>query len=131
MNTFSRLKRIYKSLHYFFYVLHSDPSFWNWGCNVMSVSVSLYELIFLFFLFLSFDTSFLSDTSFECFSTNPETGLVHVCRRSPRLLANGYYVLTEDSVVTDDHGNLTLTPTQTNISYKENLARSVRVRNCM
>ncbi|XP_017351716.1 transmembrane protein 71 isoform X2 [Ictalurus punctatus] len=71
----------------------------------------------------SFDPSFLSDTSYECFSTNPETGLVHVCRRSPRLLANGYYVLTEDSVVTNDQGNLTLTPTQTTISYKENLAR--------
>lgn len=76
----------------------------------------------------SFDTSFLSDTSYECFSTNPETGLVHVCRRSPRLLANGYYVLTEDSVVTNDQGNLTLMPTQTNISYKENLARIFRRR---
>ncbi|XP_053507055.1 transmembrane protein 71 isoform X2 [Ictalurus furcatus] len=76
----------------------------------------------------SFDPSFLSDTSYECFSTNPETGLVHVCRRSPRLLANGYYVLTEDSVVTNDQGNLTLTPTQTNISYKENLARIFRRR---
>ncbi|XP_034170661.1 transmembrane protein 71 isoform X2 [Pangasianodon hypophthalmus] len=76
----------------------------------------------------SFHTSFLSDASYECFSTNPETGLVHLCRRSPRLLANGYYVLTEDSVVTDDEGNLTLTPTQTNISYKENIARIFRRR---
>ncbi|XP_046733030.1 transmembrane protein 71 isoform X1 [Silurus meridionalis] len=76
----------------------------------------------------SFDTSFLTDASFECFSTNPEKGLVHVCRRSPRLLANGYYVLTEDSVVTDDQGNLTLTATETNISYKENLARIFRRR---
>ncbi|KAG7319674.1 hypothetical protein KOW79_016817 [Hemibagrus wyckioides] len=76
----------------------------------------------------SFDSSFLSDASYECFSTNPETGLVHVCRRSPRLLANGYYVLTEDSVVTDDQGNMTLTPTQTIVSYKENLARIFRRR---
>ncbi|MCJ8744962.1 hypothetical protein PDJAM_G00124770 [Pangasius djambal] len=76
----------------------------------------------------SFNASFLSDASYECFSTNPETGLVHLCRRSPRLLANGYYVLTEDSVVTDDEGNLTLTPAQTNISYKENLARIFRRR---
>ncbi|KAM9439504.1 transmembrane protein 71 isoform 1-T1 [Clarias gariepinus] len=74
----------------------------------------------------SFDTSLLSDTSYECLSTNPETGVVHLCRRSPRLLANGYYVLTEDSVVSDDQGNLTLTPTQTNISYKENVARIFR-----
>ncbi|XP_060761375.1 transmembrane protein 71 [Neoarius graeffei] len=76
----------------------------------------------------SFDTSFLSDAAYECFATSPETGLVHVCRRSPRLLANGYYVLTEDSIVTDDQGNLTLTPTQTNVSYKENLARIFRRR---
>ncbi|KAK3534667.1 hypothetical protein QTP86_018205 [Hemibagrus guttatus] len=76
----------------------------------------------------SFDASFLSDASYECFSTSPETGLLHVCRRSPRLLANGYYVLTEDSVVTDDQGNMTLTPTQTIISYKENLARIFRRR---
>ncbi|XP_036418290.1 transmembrane protein 71 [Colossoma macropomum] len=76
----------------------------------------------------SFDSSFLSDCSYECFSTNPVTGSVCVCRRSPRLLANGYYVLTEDSFDTDDQGNLTLTPTQTNISYKENLVRVFRRR---
>lgn len=87
----------------------------------------MFKLLCSSFPFLSFDASFLSDVSYECFSTNPETGLVHVCRRSPRLLANGYYVLTEDSVVTDDQGNMTLTPTQTNISYKENLARSVQL----
>lgn len=95
------------------------------------ICMSAYELVCFYFLFLSFDTSFLSDAAYECFATSPETGLVHVCRRSPRLLANGYYVLTEDSIVTDDQGNLTLTPTQTNVSYKENLARSVRVRNCI
>ncbi|KAK1790648.1 hypothetical protein P4O66_014510 [Electrophorus voltai] len=76
----------------------------------------------------SFDTSFFSDSSYECFSTNPVTGSVCVCRRSPRLLANGYYVLTEDSIGTDDEGNLTFTPTQTNISYKENLIRIFRRR---
>uniref|UniRef100_A0A8B9JHV4 Si:ch211-235o23.1 n=1 Tax=Astyanax mexicanus TaxID=7994 RepID=A0A8B9JHV4_ASTMX len=76
----------------------------------------------------SFDTSFLSDSSYECFSTNPVTGSVCVCRRSPRLLANGYYLLTEDSFSTDEQGNLTLTPTQTNVSYKENIVRIFRRR---
>ncbi|XP_066509091.1 transmembrane protein 71-like [Hoplias malabaricus] len=76
----------------------------------------------------SFDSSFLSDSSYECFSTNQVTGSVCSCRRSPRLLANGYYLLTEDSFSTDDQGNLTLTPTHTNISYKENLVRIFRRR---
>ncbi|KAI4891444.1 hypothetical protein NFI96_025133, partial [Prochilodus magdalenae] len=85
-------------------------------------------LMFALFFSLSFDSSFLSDSSYECVSTNPVTGSVCVCRRSPRLLANGYYVLTEDSFSTDDQGNLTLTPTQTNVSYKENLVRVFRRR---
>ncbi|KAL4635466.1 transmembrane protein 71 [Arapaima gigas] len=44
-------------------------------------------------------------------------------RRSPRLLSNGYYVLTADSFVADDEGNVSLSATQTNISYKENMVR--------
>ncbi|XP_051552797.1 transmembrane protein 71-like isoform X1 [Myxocyprinus asiaticus] len=76
----------------------------------------------------SLDISHFSDSSFECFSTNPLTGSVCACRRSPRLLANGYYVLTEDSFSTDEEGNITLTPSQTSISYKENLVRIFRRR---
>ncbi|XP_051556544.1 transmembrane protein 71-like [Myxocyprinus asiaticus] len=68
------------------------------------------------------------DSSYECFSTNPLTGSVCACRRSPRLLANGYYVLTEDSFSTDEEGNVTLTPSQTSVSYKENLVRIFRRR---
>ncbi|XP_059357427.1 transmembrane protein 71-like [Carassius carassius] len=74
----------------------------------------------------SLDVSHICDSSFECFSTNPLTGSVCVCRRSPRLLANGYYVLTEDSFTTDDEGNVTLTPSHTSVSYKENLVRIFR-----
>lgn len=74
----------------------------------------------------SLDSSHFSDSSFECFSTNPLTGSVCACRRSPRLLANGYYVLTEDSFNTDDEGNVTLTPSHTSVSYKENLVRIFR-----
>ncbi|XP_030631835.1 transmembrane protein 71 [Chanos chanos] len=78
--------------------------------------------------FSSLDISFLSDSSYECCSTNPLTGSVCVCRRSPRLLANGYYVLTEDSITTDNQGNVTLTADKTNISYKENIVRIFRRR---
>ncbi|XP_018942228.2 transmembrane protein 71-like [Cyprinus carpio] len=74
----------------------------------------------------SLDVSHFSDSSFECFSTNPLTGSVCACRRSPRLLANGYYVITEDSFTTDDEGNVTLTPSHTSVSYKENLVRIFR-----
>ncbi|XP_026060992.1 transmembrane protein 71-like [Carassius auratus] len=74
----------------------------------------------------SLDVSHICDSPFECFSTNPLTGSVCVCRRSPRLLANGYYVLTEDSFTTDDEGNVTLTPSHTSVSYKENLVRIFR-----
>ncbi|KAJ8337303.1 hypothetical protein SKAU_G00385230 [Synaphobranchus kaupii] len=68
------------------------------------------------------------DSSYECYSVNPLTGSPCSCRRSPRLLSNGYYVLTEDSFVYDDEGNLSLTPSKTNISYKENLVRIFRRR---
>jgi len=46
-----------------------------------------------------------------------------MCRRSPRLLSNGYYIVTEDSFLSDEDGNITLTPSQTNVTYKENLVR--------
>ncbi|XP_055059214.1 transmembrane protein 71 [Misgurnus anguillicaudatus] len=76
----------------------------------------------------SLDLSHFSDSSYECFSTNPLTGSLCACRRSPRLLANGYYLLTEDSFSTDDEGNITLTPSHTSVSYKENLVRIFRRR---
>ncbi|KAJ8268071.1 hypothetical protein COCON_G00132430 [Conger conger] len=68
------------------------------------------------------------DSSYECYSVNPLTGSPCSCRRSPRLLSNGYYVLTEDSFMCDNEGNLSLTPSKTNISYKENLVRIFRRR---
>ncbi|XP_036375034.1 transmembrane protein 71 [Megalops cyprinoides] len=69
-----------------------------------------------------------SDLSYECYSVNPLTGSPCSCRRSPRLLSNGYYVLTEDSFMFDDEGNLSLTPSKTNVSYKERLVRIFRRR---
>ncbi|XP_028833860.1 transmembrane protein 71 isoform X2 [Denticeps clupeoides] len=77
---------------------------------------------------LRLDDSFFSDYSYECFSANPLTGSLCQCRRSPRLLANGYYVITEDSIVAYDEGSITLTPSKTNVSYKENLVRIFRRR---
>ncbi|XP_059841278.1 transmembrane protein 71 isoform X1 [Hypanus sabinus] len=50
-----------------------------------------------------------------------------VCRRSPRLLTNGYYDVSEESFI-DEEGNITLTPSKINISYKENLVRVFRRR---
>ncbi|XP_028646732.1 transmembrane protein 71 [Erpetoichthys calabaricus] len=71
----------------------------------------------------------LSDEcSYECYSVNPLTGSPCMCRRSPRLLSNGYYILTEDSFVYDDEGNVSLTPSKINVSYKENLVRIFRRR---
>ncbi|CAM5108026.1 unnamed protein product, partial [Natator depressus] len=70
----------------------------------------------------SYTYAFLdSDTSYECCSINPLTGSLFTCRRSPRLLTNGYYILTEDSFVSDEDGNVTLTPSQTSVTYKEKL----------
>ncbi|XP_075067800.1 transmembrane protein 71 isoform X2 [Mixophyes fleayi] len=50
------------------------------------------------------------------------------CRHSPRLLSNGYYNLGEDSLCLDDLGNMSLSPTQFNVSYKENVVRIFRKR---
>ncbi|NXG23303.1 TMM71 protein, partial [Grallaria varia] len=67
------------------------------------------------------------DPAYEC-STNPLTGSLPTCRRSPRLLSNGYYILTADSFLSDDEGNITLTPSHTRVTYKENLIRVFRRR---
>ncbi|KAM4907287.1 transmembrane protein 71 isoform 1-T1 [Sylvia borin] len=79
-------------------------------------------------IFPSCACAFLDDDpAYEC-STNPLTGSLPTCRRSPRLLSNGYYVLTEDSFLSDEEGNITLTPSHTNVTYKENLVRVFRRR---
>ncbi|XP_076188256.1 transmembrane protein 71 [Aptenodytes patagonicus] len=80
-------------------------------------------------IFPSYACAFLDDDpAYECCSTNPLTGSLSTCRRSPRLLSNGYYVLTEDSFLSDEKGNITLTPSQTSVTYKENLVRVFRRR---
>ncbi|XP_042555912.1 transmembrane protein 71 isoform X2 [Dipodomys spectabilis] len=78
-------------------------------------------------LFARFACDFLDgDSSFECCSIDPLTGCHHACRRSPRLLTNGYYIWTEDSFLCDSDGNITLNPSQTSVMYKENLVRVFR-----
>ncbi|XP_062426619.1 transmembrane protein 71 isoform X2 [Rhea pennata] len=73
--------------------------------------------------------AFLDDESGdEWCSINPLTGSPFTYRRSPRLLSNGYYILTEDSFLFDEEGNITLTPSQTSVTYKENLVRVFRRR---
>ncbi|KAM7379827.1 hypothetical protein PAMP_005347 [Pampus punctatissimus] len=75
------------------------------------------------------DTSLLSpDSSYVCYSSADGGGDPCSCRRSPRLLTNGYYNVTEDSFSWDDDGNVSLTPCKTNVSYKENLVRVFRRR---
>ncbi|GAA6229470.1 transmembrane protein 71 [Lates japonicus] len=76
----------------------------------------------------SLDVSLLSpDSSYVCYSS-ADGGDPCCCRRSPRLLTNGYYAVTEDSFSWDDEGNVSLTPCKTNVSYKENLVRVFRRR---
>lgn len=50
------------------------------------------------------------------------------CRHSLRLLSNGYYVCDEDSLCWDDLGNISFSPTQCTVSYKENMVRIFRRR---
>ncbi|KAI3374534.1 hypothetical protein L3Q82_021107 [Scortum barcoo] len=70
---------------------------------------------------LSLDLSLLSpDSSYVCYSS-ADGGDPCCCRRSPRLLTNGYYSVTEDSFSWDEDGNVSLTPCKTSVSYKENL----------
>ncbi|XP_070333087.1 transmembrane protein 71 isoform X2 [Odocoileus virginianus] len=66
------------------------------------------------------------DSPFEGLSGDPPTGSPVTCRRSPRLLTNGYYIWTEDSFLCDEGGNITLSPSQTRVLYKENLVRIFR-----
>ncbi|XP_041805758.1 transmembrane protein 71 [Chelmon rostratus] len=76
----------------------------------------------------SLDLSLLSpDSSYVCYSS-VDGGDPCSCRRSPRLLTNGYYSVTEDSFSWDDDGNVSLTPCKTNVCYKENLVRVFRRR---
>ncbi|XP_051284198.1 transmembrane protein 71 [Dicentrarchus labrax] len=76
----------------------------------------------------SLDLSLLSpDSSYVCYPS-VDGGDPSSCRRSPRLLTNGYYSVTEDSFSWDDEGNVSLTPCKTNVSYKENLVRVFRRR---
>ncbi|XP_074433958.1 dynein axonemal assembly factor 11-like isoform X4 [Larus michahellis] len=80
-------------------------------------------------IFPSYACAFLDyDPAYECCSTNPLPSSLSTCRRSPRLLSNGYYILTEDSFLSDEEGNITLTPCQTSVTYKENLVRIFRRR---
>ncbi|XP_071594514.1 transmembrane protein 71 isoform X1 [Heliangelus exortis] len=80
-------------------------------------------------IFPSYAPAFLDDDPvYECHSPYPLTGSLSLCRRSPRLLSNGYYILTEESFLSDEEGNVTLTPPQTNVTYKENLVRVFRRR---
>ncbi|NXX14927.1 TMM71 protein, partial [Podargus strigoides] len=77
----------------------------------------------------SYTCAFLdNDPACEGSSTNPLTGSLSTCRRSPRLLSNGYYIWTEDSFLSDEEGNVTLTPFQTSVTYRENLVRVFRRR---
>ncbi|XP_059021573.1 transmembrane protein 71 isoform X2 [Mustela lutreola] len=78
-------------------------------------------------VFPSFACDFLDgDTSFKCCSVDLLTASHFACRRSPRLLSNGYYTWTEDSFLYDKDGNITLSPPQTSVLYKENLVRIFR-----
>uniref|UniRef100_A0A2K5NQQ4 Transmembrane protein 71 n=1 Tax=Cercocebus atys TaxID=9531 RepID=A0A2K5NQQ4_CERAT len=78
-------------------------------------------------IFPSFTCDSLNgDHSFECSSVDPLTGSHYICRRSPRLLTNGYYIWNEDSFLCDKDGNITLNPSQTSVMYKENLVRIFR-----
>nr|KAF6300988.1 transmembrane protein 71 [Myotis myotis] len=78
-------------------------------------------------IFPSFACDFLAgDGSFDCCSLDPLTGSYLPCRRSPRLLTNGYYIWTEDSFLCDRDGNITLSPSQTSVMYRENSVRIFR-----
>lgn len=69
--------------------------------------------------FLSPDSSYhldVSDSSTCCY------------RRSPRLLTNGYYDVTQGSFTWDEDGNVSLTPGNHSVCYKENLVRIFRRR---
>ncbi|XP_058869797.1 transmembrane protein 71 isoform X2 [Acipenser ruthenus] len=99
------------------------------GCEIFQEIVIFRDVATIFKSSHNINMSLLSgDCSYECYSVNPLTGSPCMCRRSPRLLSNGYYILTEDSLVFDDEGNITLTPSKTTVTYKENLVRIFRRR---
>ncbi|XP_012578386.1 PREDICTED: transmembrane protein 71 [Condylura cristata] len=78
-------------------------------------------------IFPSFACEYLDgDSPFECCSFDALSGSYLACRRSPRLLTNGYYIWTENSFFCDKDGNITLSPSQTSVLYKENLVRIFR-----
>ncbi|XP_065751602.1 transmembrane protein 71 [Phocoena phocoena] len=78
-------------------------------------------------IFPSFVCDFLDGNSpFDCCPIDPLTGSHLTCRRSPRLLTNGYYIWTEDGFLCDKDGNTTLSPSQTSVLYKENLVKIFR-----
>ncbi|XP_056374623.1 transmembrane protein 71 [Hyla sarda] len=58
----------------------------------------------------------------------PSSDNMSPCRHSLRLLSNGYYVCDEDSFCWDDLGNVSFSPTQCTVSYKENMVRIFRKR---
>ncbi|XP_054623353.1 transmembrane protein 71 [Dunckerocampus dactyliophorus] len=77
----------------------------------------------------SLDVSLLSpDSSYMCYSSTEGGGHSCSCRRSPRLLTNGYYAVTDESFLWDDHGNVSLTPCAASVSYKENIHRVFKRR---
>ncbi|XP_072007267.1 transmembrane protein 71 isoform X2 [Engystomops pustulosus] len=49
-------------------------------------------------------------------------------RHSLRLLSNGYYICDEESFCWDELGNVSFSPTQCTVSYKENMVRIFRKR---
>uniref|UniRef100_A0A1A8V3E7 Histone-lysine N-methyltransferase n=1 Tax=Nothobranchius furzeri TaxID=105023 RepID=A0A1A8V3E7_NOTFU len=76
----------------------------------------------------SLDVSLLSpNSSYVCYSSL-DAGSPCCCRRSPRLLTNGYYTVTDDSFSMDEDGNVSLLACKSNMSYKENLVRVFRRR---
>ncbi|NXN95412.1 TMM71 protein, partial [Rhinopomastus cyanomelas] len=77
----------------------------------------------------SYACAFLdNDLAHECCCPSPLTSSLSTCRRSPRLLFNGFYILTEDSFLSNEEGNTTLTPPQIIVTYKENLVCVFRRR---
>ncbi|XP_069815918.1 transmembrane protein 71 isoform X2 [Dendropsophus ebraccatus] len=58
----------------------------------------------------------------------PPSANLSPSRHSLRLLYNGYYLCDEDSFCWDDLGNVSFSPTQCTVSYKENVVRIFRKR---
>ncbi|KAM6954052.1 transmembrane protein 71 [Aplochiton taeniatus] len=106
----------------------SSVVFCSLGLSLLASPDSSYSCSSVVFCSLGLSLLASPDSSYSCYSVNPVTGSPCCCRRSPRLLNNGYYVLTEDSYSWDHLGNVSLTPSKINVSYKENLRRIFRRR---